>query len=60
MIEMLRIEICLIESLIMQEAGLNLRGLVPSTRVDWIGTDMIKKERKGFKGMDWRELDKKG
>ena len=43
--EMLRIGI-------MQESGLNVRGLIPGTRVDWIGS-----ERKGmdWKGMDWKE-----
>ena len=34
---MLRIGICPIGSLIMPESGVNLRGLVPGTRVDWIG-----------------------
>ena len=34
--EMLRIGICPIGYLIMQESGLNLIGLVPGTRVDWI------------------------
>ena len=39
LIEMLRIGICPIGYLIMQESGLNLRGLIPGTRVDWIGRD---------------------
>ena len=50
---MLRIGICPIGYLIMQESGLNLIGLVPGTIVDWIGL-----ERKGvdWKGLDWKEL----
>ena len=41
LIEMLRIGICPIGYFIMQESGLNLIGLVPGTRVDWIGLDWI-------------------
>ena len=43
---MLRIGICLIGSLIMPESGVNLRGLVPGNRVDWIGKKMNGLERK--------------
>ena len=42
---MLRIGICPIGSLIMPESGVNLRGLVPGTRVDWIGKAWIRNER---------------
>ena len=47
--EMLRIGICPIGYLIVQELGLNLRGLVPGTRGDWIGLV--------WKGKDWIEKD---
>ena len=46
--EMLRIGICPIGYLIVQELGLNLRGLVPGTRGDWIGLDWYGKERIGL------------
>ena len=55
--EMLRIGICPIGSLIMQESGLNLRGLVPGARVDWIG---LERKEMDWKGMDWKELIQKG
>ena len=45
MFEMLRIGICPIGSLIIQESGLNLRGLLPGTRVDRIGMEMTGLER---------------
>ena len=44
LIVMLRIGICPIGSLIMPESGVNLRGLVPGNREDWIG-----KKRNGLK-----------
>ena len=50
LIEMLRIGICPIGSLIMQESGLNLRGLVPGARVDWIG---LERKDIDWKGLDW-------
>ena len=55
LIEMLRIGICPIGSLIMQESGLNLRGLVPGARVDWIG-----KERNGLERNGLERIDSKG
>ena len=48
LIEMLRIGICPIGSLIMQESGLNLRGLVPGARVDWNRKEGNGLERNGF------------
>ena len=45
LIEMLRIGICPIRSLIIQESGLNLIWLVPGTRVDWIGKERSGPER---------------
>ena len=41
--------------LIVQESELNLRGLVPGTRVDWIGKDWIGKDRiiKDWIRNDW-------
>ena len=54
LIEMLRIGICPIGYLIMQESGLNLIGLVPGTRVDWIGKDwMLDWKEKEWTGKDW-------
>ena len=50
LIVMLRIGICPIGSLIMQESGLNLRGMVPGARVDWIG---LERKDIDWKGMDW-------
>ena len=47
LIEMLRIGICPIGSLIMPESGVNLRGLVPGTRVDCIGKKRNGLERNG-------------
>ena len=47
LIVMLRIGICPIGSLIMPESGVNLRGLVPGTRVDCIGKKRNGLERNG-------------
>ena len=54
LIEILRIGICPIGSLIMQESG-----RVPGTRVEWSGLERIGWEGKGvdWKGMDWKELN---
>ena len=45
---------------VIQELGLNLRGLVPSTRVDWIGTDMIGKERERLERKGLERIDQRG
>ena len=55
--EMLRIGICPIGYLIVQELGLNLRGLVPGTRGDWIG---LVWKGLGWKGIYWKGLEWKG
>ena len=57
LIVMLRIGICPIGSLIMPESGVNLRGLVPGTRVDWNG---LERKEMDWKGMDWKEFMQKG
>ena len=49
LIEVFRIGIHPIGYLIVQELGLNLRGLVPGTRGDWIGLVWKGKERIGLK-----------
>ena len=60
LIEMLRIGICPIGYLIMQESGLNVIGLVPGTRVDWIGKDWIGKKRSGLERTGLERIDSKG
>ena len=60
LIKMLKIGICPIGYLIMQESGLNLKGLVPGTRVDWIGKDWIRKKRTGLERTGLERIDSKG
>ena len=62
LIEMLRIGICPIGFFIRKESELNLRGLVPGTRLDWIGLYWKRMDWKGkdWKGMDCIELIQKG
>ena len=57
LIEMSRIGICPIGFLIVPESGLNLRGLLPGTRADWIG---LEKKGMNWKGMDWKKIYSKG
>ena len=57
--EMLRIGICPIRSLIIKKSGLNLVGLVPGTRVDWIGKKRNELEKNLIKREDWRGMARK-